>query len=101
MDRQPRTQLSLTQVIDVDGQAYLTVRGEIDAATADQFGAAVLNALHEPQVRALVLDFHCLEFIDSIGINALIGGWRVAHRGGRGLPVPQTSAGGGAPRAPP
>jgi anti-anti-sigma factor len=55
-------------------------RRVVDLVTADQLGAAILNALHEPQVADVVLDFARLDFIDSIGIDTLVTGLRVADK---------------------
>ncbi len=55
-----------------DGSAVLAVAGEVDAATVDQFRTALLDAQHSPRV---VVDLSGVTFMDSTGINALVGAY--------------------------
>ena len=54
----------------LDGEAVLTLQGEIDLATAPRFRDSVLRAreLGVP----VVLDMALVTFMDSSGINALV-----------------------------
>ncbi|MER7008586.1 STAS domain-containing protein [Dactylosporangium sp. NPDC000555] len=62
----------------------ITVRGEIDLATAGQLRDAIVAAVTdaEPDV-SLVVDLAELRFIDSAGISALLRGRRRALAAGR------------------
>jgi anti-sigma B factor antagonist len=65
-----------------DGVACLSVTGEIDMTTGDRFSNALTQALNEPGVGRLVLDFGALRFMDSNGVNVLITAHRAANRQG-------------------
>lgn len=67
----------------VSGSTCVTVRGELDIATADQLHT-VLNdeAAHGG---TLVLDTSKLEFIDSTGIRVLVIAWQESQRDGFNL----------------
>ena len=52
------------------GSTVLAVDGEVDAATVDQFRQALLEAQHS---RRVVVDLSGVTFMDSTGINALVG----------------------------
>lgn len=67
----------------VAGRPALTVRGDLDLATAPQFGAAVDDALDgAPQ---LVLDLSATTFLDSSGARSLV---RAAKRAAAaGIPL--------------
>jgi anti-sigma B factor antagonist len=80
MGEEPAAHLVLDRSTDATGRVCLAVAGAVDLVTADQLGAAILNALHEPQVADVVLDFARLDFIDSIGIDTLVTGLRVADK---------------------
>jgi anti-sigma B factor antagonist len=54
-----------------DGGALVTVRGEIDMATAPQL-RDVLEALIDGGAQRIVLDCHALGFLDSSGIGVLV-----------------------------
>ena len=79
MDGNRRTPLVLAQSRDAARRVRLAVVGAVDLATADQFGAELMNVLHEPGVTGVDLDFGRLDLIDSIGVNTLVMGLRVAH----------------------
>lgn len=67
--------------IDVDrheGFTILSPQGEIDFATGPQLKDAITDALVAGDVR-LVIDLLAVDFIESTGLGALIGGRRRAH----------------------
>jgi anti-anti-sigma factor len=67
-------------LVHLDGTAVLTVRGDIDMATASTFGSAIERtvALGVP----VVLDFAGVTFMDSSGLNALVTAHQRADRPG-------------------
>lgn len=65
-------------VTDRDGYTVLTPRGEIDYATGPQLKEAITDALVAGRVH-LVIDMLGVEFIESTGLGALIGGRRRAR----------------------
>ena len=73
-----RTSADLELSRSGDG-ARLTVRGEIDVATAQQFGAAVDETIDEA-VGDVQLDLADVSFADSVGLAALIRCRRRAAR---------------------
>lgn len=54
-----------------DAGTLITVRGEVDMATAPQLRDA-LNQVIDSGSRRIVLDCHALEFLDSSGIGVLV-----------------------------
>jgi anti-anti-sigma factor len=59
--------------LSVEGErAVLEVGGEVDLATVEQFRTALLDAQRSEQV---VLDLSGVTFMDSAGINALVGAY--------------------------
>jgi anti-sigma B factor antagonist len=67
--------------IDVDhlnGYTVLTPQGDIDFATGPSLGEALTETLVAGQVHQ-VIDLVDVDFIDSTGLGALIGGRRRAH----------------------
>ena len=54
-----------------DGGTVITVRGEVDMATAPQLRDA-LNQVIEAGSQRIVLDCRALEFLDSSGIGVLV-----------------------------
>ena len=79
MDGNRRIHLALEQSSPATGRVRVAVVGAVDLTTADQFGAALMNLLHEPGVTGVDLDFSRLDLIDSIGVDTLVMGLRVAH----------------------
>jgi anti-sigma B factor antagonist len=54
-----------------EGKTVLAVNGKLSAATAQEFNAAVEEALGESN--ALVLDFTDLSYLASAGLRVLVG----------------------------
>ncbi len=63
----------------------LTVSGELDLVSADEFAAAGLGALDDPASQQLRVDLSAVSFIDSTGIGALIRLRNAAQEGSTGL----------------
>ena len=55
-----------------EGAVRLAVSGELDLAHAHDLKAAGLQALDDPDCKALVLDLSGVAFIDSTGIGVLV-----------------------------
>jgi anti-anti-sigma factor len=62
-----------------DGVALVTARGEFDLRTADLLRQALADAL-APGPDQLVVDVAGVTFMDSMGLRALVGGYRTARR---------------------
>jgi anti-anti-sigma factor len=56
--------------VHLDGHVVLAIDGEIDLATAAEFGAAIHEGLR--RTGKVVLDFANVTFMDSSGLNALV-----------------------------
>ena len=54
------------------GETVLAVGGEVDIVSVESFREALLAAQRAPRV---VIDLSDVTFIDSSGINALVGAW--------------------------
>jgi anti-anti-sigma factor len=57
------------EVAQVGGVVVMTVRGEIDFASADALGAALDGV---PRVEHIVLDLSAVEFMDSSGLAVVL-----------------------------
>jgi len=65
------SQLELVRADAQEGVVVVTVRGEIDMATAPDL-RATLDELVDDGVSRVVLDCRALEFLDSSGIGVLV-----------------------------
>jgi|SRR3954452_9131870 len=65
---------------DIDGRAHLTLRGELDLATAPELEQLVNE--HIDSAREVVVDLRGLEFMDSSGIRVLVAAHARAGRTG-------------------
>jgi anti-sigma B factor antagonist len=83
--------LSVTVTLRSDGVAVLSVRGEIDHGNADELRAAVAQVLAYRRPHAVRLDLGLVTFIDSGGVGALVGSYRIASAEGTGLSVSNAS----------
>ena len=70
-------QLEIT-VEDVDGYQVVVPRGEVDIATNGQLKTVINDLVVDGKVN-LVVDLSEVDFLDSTGLGALIGGRRKAH----------------------
>jgi anti-anti-sigma factor len=77
---------------DRDGRAWLTLRGELDLATAPDLEHLVTERVDAG--REVVVDLRGLEFMDSSGIRVLVAAHTRAGRNGTRLFVvrPQTGS---------
>jgi anti-sigma B factor antagonist len=79
-------------VVDVSRQqsgsvARLTVAGEIDMASVDALAKALLDAMLNPGISAIEIDFSAVTFCDSSGVAALDEGYAAAREHGITLRV--------------
>lgn len=65
-------------VTRIDGHTVVSPHGEIDFATGPQLKDAITGLLVNGEVN-LVIDLLDVDFIESTGLGALIGGRRRAH----------------------
>jgi anti-anti-sigma factor len=65
---------------DVEGRAHLTLRGELDLATAPELEQLVNQRIDGSQ--EVVVDLRGLEFMDSSGIRVLVAAHARAGRAG-------------------
>ena len=65
-------------VTRVSGHTVVSPQGEIDFATGPQLKDAITELLVAGEVH-LVIDLLAVDFIESTGLGALIGGRRRAH----------------------
>ncbi|TIC79243.1 STAS domain-containing protein [Nocardioides sp. GY 10113] len=75
---------------DTDATTTLTLVGSVDLVSRGELVSAGTDALGAD--RALVLDMAGVEFLDSLGIGALVELDRVARSRGRSLTVSARSA---------
>jgi anti-sigma B factor antagonist len=89
MDAQIRDGLKLG-VDSLGEQALVTVRGELDIATAGLF-AGVLHAVVSDGCRDLVIDCGGVTFIDAAGLRGLVHTALRLHRAGGSLTIDASS----------
>jgi anti-sigma B factor antagonist len=65
---------------DVDGHLLLTLRGELDLASAPELEDAALPVIRDGG--RVVIDLRGLEFIDSSGVRVLVAGHAAAQVSG-------------------
>ncbi len=75
------------------GRSVVTVRGELDAATAPRLREAVDELADHDRDRDVVIDMEGLTFIDSSGIYVLIQARKLVRAGGCELTLSGTSPG--------
>jgi anti-anti-sigma factor len=86
----PPEEFSIAAAED-DGRAYLTLRGELDLATAPELEQLVNARLDAGQ--EVVVDLRGLQFMDSSGIRVLVAAHARAARTGGRLVVVRPEAG--------
>ena len=69
-------------VDEATGDVVLTVQGEIDFSTAEEFDALLGRALDDAR-RRLVVDLRALSFLDSTGLSTILRQDRRARAAGR------------------
>jgi anti-sigma B factor antagonist len=77
------TDISIERAALDDGLMALTVTGEVDMSTSPALEDAIRQTFVTDGVTGLLIDLSKVTFLDSTGINALVGGYRLAT--GRGL----------------
>lgn len=75
------------------GRVVVTVRGELDAATASRLGDTLVDVVEEDRDRDLVIDIEGVTFIDSSGIYVLIHAMKLVHAASRDLALTGASPG--------
>jgi anti-anti-sigma factor len=60
------------------GVATFVVDGEIDISNAREFGSALLERIEDPDTTQVVVDLSRVDFMDSSGLQALLGARRNA-----------------------
>jgi anti-anti-sigma factor len=60
------------------GLALVTVEGEVDLTTADELREAIVGAIGEWLPKEIQVNLAAVPFMDSMGISALIAGYRAA-----------------------
>jgi anti-anti-sigma factor len=65
---------------EIDGRAHLTLRGELDLATAPELEQVLIERIDACQ--DVVVDLRGLEFMDSSGIRVLVAAHARAGRAG-------------------
>lgn len=75
------------------GRVVVTVRGDLDAATAPRLRAALDDLINNGSAQQLVVDLQGLTFLDSAGIYALVQAMKLASADGRNLTLSGTSPG--------
>jgi anti-anti-sigma factor len=81
------TWLSTERVCTGPGTVRLTVTGEIDMHTVEDFESAVLDQLDQPSVREVLVDLGPVPFMDASGIRVLATARKCADFRGVGLRV--------------
>ena len=86
----PPEEFSITAA-DRDGRAHLTLRGELDLATAPELEQLVNESLDAGN--EVVVDLRALEFMDSSGIRVLVAAHARAARVGARLFIVRPASG--------
>ncbi|GII25664.1 STAS domain-containing protein [Planosporangium mesophilum] len=76
----PRLRIAVEKV--GPDEVTVSVRGELDLATADQLRSAISALLNRGAVTCIGLDLRGLDFIDSTGIGTLVVAQRICQQVG-------------------
>lgn len=79
--------------MDAHGRVRLTLAGDLDLATVHQFRSSITDVLHHPGVTGVDLDLGRLDFVDSLGVDALVTGMRMADQRRIGYQVVSVGSG--------
>ncbi|GII24880.1 STAS domain-containing protein [Planosporangium mesophilum] len=74
--------LALSRLNTDRGTVRLAASGEIDICNAGRLRATIETIVSEPATRRLTVDFADLNYIDSMGVSALIMGMRLSQHNG-------------------
>jgi anti-sigma B factor antagonist len=83
--------LSIVTTRSLDGSVEITPQGEIDVDTAHEVREAVTGVLSQDRPSKINLNLRRVNFIDSVGISALVAGFQAAEVGGVKLVVTEPS----------
>jgi anti-anti-sigma factor len=72
--------LALTRSSTSNGTVRLAASGEIDICNVDRLRTTIETIVREPATERLTLDFADLDYIDSMGVSALIAGARLSRQ---------------------
>jgi anti-sigma B factor antagonist len=64
------------------GLALVTIEGEVDLTNADEVRGVIVDAIGEWQPKEIQVNLAAVPFMDSLGISALIAGYRAAVASG-------------------
>lgn len=78
----PPMDLTFERSAGAAGSVRLAIAGEIDFSNVDVVRAAITPILDESRLNRLIVDCERLEFIDSLGVQALLTLKRVATERG-------------------
>jgi anti-sigma B factor antagonist len=67
--------------------AVVTVFGDVDLDTAEQLRRAMERAVRDGSPREVRVDLGAVPFMDSLGISALLAGYRAATAAGVGFRI--------------
>jgi anti-sigma B factor antagonist len=76
---------------EIDGRVHVTLRGELDLATAPELEQLLNERIDSSQ--EVIVDLRGLEFMDSSGIRVLVAAHARAGRGGTRVIVVRPPAG--------
>jgi anti-sigma B factor antagonist len=74
--------LALTRSSTSYGTVRLAASGEIDICNVDRLRTTIETIIGEPATHRLTVDLADLDYIDSMGVSALIAGMRLSQRDG-------------------
>jgi anti-sigma B factor antagonist len=83
--------LSIVTTREPDGGVEIRPRGEIDVDTAHELREAVSAVINGTRPTEIRLNLRLVSFIDSVGISALVSGFKTAEVSGVTLVVTQPS----------
>ncbi|MGC9667172.1 STAS domain-containing protein [Planosporangium sp. 12N6] len=86
-ENRTRDHLVLTRLDTDHGDVCLAASGEIDICNVDHLRSTIKTIITEPATHRLTLDFADLDYIDSMGVSALIMGRRLGQQHGTGFGV--------------
>jgi anti-anti-sigma factor len=70
---------------DAHGRGVVALRGDLDVNAAGRVRVALAGSVHVTGCRALWVDLGDVEFVDSVGLGALVAGYHAARTVGVGF----------------
>jgi anti-anti-sigma factor len=83
--------MSVTVNVMIDGSTVISVRGEIDHATARELHEEIVTAVTDRRPGILKVDLGLVTFLDSAAVGALVSAQREASTEGTRLVVNKAS----------